>query len=223
MVHSAAIVKFRHYPQNLKLWTINKRVTPSGSLLHMPHCSFIFIPLCSNASTVGIIPKHAVHKKTVFGSNRVFALAIQFPCPPIFPLFHIRRHAFNSNTPSSNLAASFPSSHLVPSSPSKGTKALCRENMAFAGADSVLTKPKSKTMVTSRRMVVFGLVFLTCIFLLEAAMANNDASDSSKCIHSANPGDACSHHVHERFVDHEDHDDDFDDTFKVVENVAISL
>lgn len=80
-------------------------------------------------------------------------------------------------------------------------------------------------MVISRRMVVFGFGILICIFLLKATEAN-DESNPSKCIHSVK-GEGNSHHAHELCIDHEDNEipdaDDFDDTFKVVENVAISL
>lgn len=86
----------------------------------------------------------------------------------------------------------------------------------------IFKKAKSEAMVMSRRiMVVFGLGILICMFLLKA----NAEPEAIKCASSANK-EGLSYHAHEECTDHEDNKDlhdDFDDTYKIVKNVAISL
>lgn len=85
-------------------------------------------------------------------------------------------------------------------------------------------------MFKSRRMAMFGVVaiILICMLLVKTSEANDDESSDpiNSCIHTTRAGEAKSNHG--ECKKHDDDDDgfdgdDFDDTFKVVENVAISL
>lgn len=79
-------------------------------------------------------------------------------------------------------------------------------------------------MAVSRRLALFSLgTILLCFLITRAAVADSDHGDNVHVVRYSSAATDESEKAHQCRQENDDVDDDFDDTYKIVNNIAITL